>query len=352
MITRIKKSNGLFVSLCGLGCLFLVQACPCSVQAGHLQWTKSTPLPEPRAGYAAGVLDGKLVIAGGTYWEGKKGHWTKKIFSASTHAFDPTSQKWERLPDAPIPFGYAAFTVVKNRLYVLGGYTGTEASRKIFTLERQGHKYVWKVFGKLPETRLFGWATDIGSSIYLLGGVRQFEPTDKTGTCCTSKTATTRLTVFDTAHPQRGWRDLAPYPGNKRWLFSAETDGETIWMLGGTHTENAEDVPTKFSGVLSYSISKDRWKKLPPLPPETLNARPLVSMLAQNKILLMSFAKTVWQFDLSTMEYTKLAPLPEEAFVDKFVWLNNQIIGAGGENKIEGPRRRSEWTFIGKFVSD
>ena len=30
---------------------------------------------------------------------------------------------------------------------------------------------------------------------------------------------------------------------------------------------------------------------------------------------------------------------------------NNQIIGSGGENKIEGPRRRSEWTFIGRFDS-
>ena len=30
---------------------------------------------------------------------------------------------------------------------------------------------------------------------------------------------------------------------------------------------------------------------------------------------------------------------------------SDQIIGAGGENKIESPRRRSEWTFVGQLRS-
>ena len=63
----------------------------------------------------------------------------------------------------------------------------------------------------------------------------------------------------------------------------------------------------------------------------------------------MSFAKTVWQLDLQTLEYNRLTPLPEEAFVDKFALIDGRIIGAGGENKIESFRRRSEWTFIGEF---
>src|ERR1700730_339118 len=50
-------------------------------------------------------------------WEGTKGRWTKKVFSASTHAFDPKTQTWEKLPDAPILFGYAAYTVIDNKLF-------------------------------------------------------------------------------------------------------------------------------------------------------------------------------------------------------------------------------------------
>lgn len=351
-VIHIKTKKTLVFSLCGVGALLLLQATSPAAQPRRLRWTKSAPLPEPRAGYAAGVLDGKLVIAGGTYWEGEKGNWTKKVFSARTHAFDPATQKWEELPDAPMPFGYAAFTVVENRLYVLGGYDGENESLKILTLARQGPKYVWKIFGELPETRLFGWAVGVGSSIYLLGGVKKFEPMDEAGTCCTSKTATNQLQALDTADPDKGWRDLPPYPGGKRWLFSAETDGESLWMFGGIYTANAEDPPTKFRQVLRYSFQKRAWEKLPPLPQETLTAMPLVPLHVDGNILFMSFAKTVWQLDLKTQEFSKLSPLPEEAFVDRFVWLNDQIIGAGGENKIESPRRRAEWTFVGRFESE
>ncbi len=318
----------------------------------RLHWKKSTPLPEPRAGHAAGVLDGKFVIAGGAYWEGEKGNWTRKIFSASTHAFDPDTETWERLPDAPIPFGYAAYTVVDNRLYVLGGFDGRQESRKILTLLKEGDEYVWKVFGELPETRLFAWAGSSGSSLYLLGGVVQFEPLDEAGSCCTSRTATNRLTVLDTASPEKGWKELSPYPGDKRWLFSADGDGESLWMFGGIYSGEAGAPPAKFDQALHYDLKQDRWQELPPLPPETLDATPLVPLHLPGKILFMSFSKTVWQLDLKSMEYTMLTPLPEEAFVDRFVWLNDRIIGAGGENKIESPRRRSEWTFIGEFRPD
>ena len=341
----------MFAFLVGV-CLLAAGACsPPATKQPRLQWRQSTPLPEPRAGYAAGVLDNKLVIAGGTYWEGERDNWTQKLFATSTHAFDPNTETWQRLPDAPVPFGYAAFTVAKNRLYVLGGYDGRQESTKILTLEQEGSDYVWKDFGELPETRLFAWAGTADSKIYLLGGVREFEPTDDTGTCCTSKTATKQLMVFDTEAPDKGWRELAPYPGGKRWLFSAETDGQNIWMFGGIHSEEPGTPPTKFDDVLSYDLASGSWQKHPPLPPATLEQTPLVPLHVDGRMLFMSYAKTVWQLDLPTMEYSKLTPMPEEAFVDRFVWLNDRIIGAGGENKIQAPRRRSEWTFVGEFQS-
>jgi hypothetical protein len=40
----------------------------------------------------------------------------------------------------------------------------------------------------------------------------------------------------------------------------------------------------------------------------------------------------------------------EEAFVDKFCMVNGQIVGSGGENKLDAPRRRSDWTFIGRIM--
>src|SRR5215468_828992 len=99
---------------------------------GDLHWSMSTPMPEPRSDYAAGVVGGKLIVAGGTFWTGTKGHWIKKQFSASTHAFDPASQKWEKLSDLPTPLACAGYAVIAGRLFVLGGFTGATVNRKIF----------------------------------------------------------------------------------------------------------------------------------------------------------------------------------------------------------------------------
>ena len=140
-----RRLGGAIPFLVGLAVLCSAPGCaPASdptAPGAKLHWRKSTPLPEPRAGHAAGLLDGKFVIAGGTWWEGEKGNWTQKIFSASTHAFDPETETWERLPDAPFPFGYSAYAVVENRLYVLGGFDGRQEIRKILRLSRQGDEY-------------------------------------------------------------------------------------------------------------------------------------------------------------------------------------------------------------------
>jgi N-acetylneuraminic acid mutarotase len=343
------------VWLCGivLCSLILCLSSPCdagSADGLSLQWTKSTPFPESRAGYAAGVLDGKLVIAGGTYWEGSKGHWVKKQFSASTHAFDPITQVWEELPDLPTPLGYAASVVVVNKLFVLGGYTGTEVSRKIYALAKTPGGYAWTDFGALPVDRLFAGAVSVGRRIYLLGGVTQFEPLDPAGTCCTSKTATNSFMVLDTTHPEKGWSQLAPLPDPRRWGFSTATDGKSIWMFGGTSRPRLQDPSTNYNTlVFRYDIAKVRWEAMKPLPEDNPNVGTPSPVLVKDKIILITGIKKVWQLDLGTLEYTELAPLPEAASVDKFVWLKDRIIGAGGENQIEGPRRRSELTFIGRF---
>ena len=256
-----RQLGGAIPFLVGLAVLCSAAGCaPASdptAPGAKLHWRKSTPLPEPRAGHAAGLLDGKFVIAGGTWWEGEKGNWTQKIFSASTHAFDPETESWERLPDAPFPFGYSAYAVVENRLYVLGGFDGKQEIRKILRLSRQGDEYQWEVFGELPRTRLFGWAGSSGSSLYLLGGVERFEPTDEAGTCCTSKTATNSLSVLDTAAPDKGWRELSPYPGGKRWLFAAAGNGESFWLFGGIDIPEAGAPPVRFNQALHYDLEQD-----------------------------------------------------------------------------------------------
>ena len=323
-----------------------------SAETPKLSWNKSTALPEPRSGYASGVIDGQLIIAGGTYWEGTKDNWTQKVFTPVVHAFDPASKRWQKLPDAPTPFGYSASVAISNRLFVLGGFTGQEINSNIYALEKISGKYVWKRFAPMPANRLFAGIVGVGSSIFLLGGTEQFEPYDKIGTCCTSRTAVRTLMVLNTATPGARWRSLAPFPGSPRWLFALETDGESLWMFGGAYQEKVSDPITRIPEVWRYRIAKDQWELIGTVPTPAMEGSPLVPIRWRNSILLVSYKKTVWCFDCSSHSWTETNSLPEEAFVDKFCLVDGRIIGAGGENRLDAPRRRSDWTFIGHIAAN
>lgn len=316
-----------------------------------LDWTKSAPLPEPRAGYAAGVIDGKLVIVGGTYWDGTQGHWTKKRYSAATHAFNPVSQRWERLPDLPIALGYAASTVVDDKLFVLGGYTGSSVNHKIFTLSKVRNRYVWTVFEEMSVDRVFASAVSVKRLIYLVGGTTSFESFDAAGTCCATNTVTNSLMVLDTDSPAKGWRQLIPFPGRGRWLPAASTDGKAIWLFGGMVQSKFMDPVTNFSEVLKYDLARESWSPAESLPKAMADMQPLCALKIRDHILLFTGQKSVWQFDSHTGRYSETTPMPEAVAVDQFFWLHDRIIGAGGESQIEGPRRRSEWTFLARIVS-
>jgi N-acetylneuraminic acid mutarotase len=320
-----------------------------NAETRHLHWAKSASLPEPRSGYAAGVINGQLIIAGGTYWEGTKGHWTRKVFTDAVHAFDPVKEHWQKLPDAPTPFGYSASVVISNQLYVLGGYTGQQVNTNIYVLESISGRYVWKCLGPMPGNRLFAGTVAIGSSIYLLGGTERFEPYDKSGTCCTSRSAVGTLMVIDAAAPEPHWRSLAPFPGSQRWLFALETDTESLWMFGGAYQEKASDPITRIPEIWRYRLAKDQWERLGTVPAAAIEGSPLVPIRLGDSILLISYKKTIWAFDCASQRWSETTPLPEEAFVDKFCWVNGMVVGAGGENNLDGPRRRSDWTFIGRL---
>jgi hypothetical protein len=155
--------------------------------------------------------------------------------------------------------------------------------------------------------------------------------------------------VLDTGHPQKGWRDLPPYPGDLRFYFGAETDGRAVWMFGGIYQARPEDPIVAFHDVSRYDIAGGKWEQVKPLPEVSHEGNSPSPVFVGDGFVLMNDSRKVWKLDPAGETYRELAPLPEAASVDRFVWLNNEIVGASGENFIQGPRRRSEWVFIGRF---
>src|SRR5690348_14334522 len=87
-----------------------------------LSWKEMAEMQRPVAGYMAGVSEGKLVIAGGSFWQGNQKHWT-----AMVQIFNPGANVWREGPSLPAPRSDAACATLGNDLYILGGGSGTDA---------------------------------------------------------------------------------------------------------------------------------------------------------------------------------------------------------------------------------
>lgn len=313
----------------------------------RVAWETSTPMPEARDGYAVGVFGGRMYLAGGTYWDGSKGNWIGKRYSAAVHSFDPRTGRWEKLPDAPRTLGYVASAQVGGDAYVISGLQDGHETGDVLVFRRRGDGIEWSEGPALPETRLFAAAVSIGPRIYVVGGTRKFEPFDEKGHCCTSKTSTNSVWMLDTGHVSRGWRRLAGYPGPCRWLQITATDGRSIFMFGGIHIQAREKPVVNFNEVLRYDIAADRWERIGDMP-EALQNAPAVPV--DGGFVLIGRQKDVMLFEPGTARFTRLASLPEAAMVSDFVWIAPYLVGAGGENEQEGPRRRSDTTFLGRVT--
>src|SRR6478672_891851 len=80
------------------------------------QWKERAPLPQARAGCAAGVIGNRMVVAGGSYWEADKKFWSDR-----TDLFDPKTNTWAAGPPMPEPRSDSASATYKDRMYVFGG---------------------------------------------------------------------------------------------------------------------------------------------------------------------------------------------------------------------------------------
>lgn len=324
------------------GCSFASEAI-----SAEVEWRLSTPLPDSRAGYAAGKLDGRLVLIGGCYWLGRPGAWTEKVYCSTVDAFDPATEKWERLSDAPAKLGYAASADIGNRLYVIGGLQDDRVSRRVLWLEKGRDGFSWHEGPPLPEARVFAEAVAAQGKIFVVGGTAEFEAMGETQLCCASTTATTTVWSWDPADPGATWKKRAPFPGHARWSHRLVAVGHYLYQFGGRFV-TAPDVPVSyFNEVWRYDTRTDEWTRIAEMPVEIQLAR---ALLADDVIRLVGRDRKAMSFDPVAARFTETQGLPEDALVDYFAWLPPFIVGAGGETRVERPRRRADWTFIGRIT--
>lgn len=260
----------------------------------HCTVIDGVPLPEnsERGGHAGGIINGKVIITGGTSWNKEKT--SKKILSNSL-IFE--NGQWAEGPSLPIPLAYSAFCHNETGLYIAGGTSdGNVMSKDVYVLRGIHNNNTWEKLPCLPEGVGFGSGTILDNKFYVSGGTTNIGHTEK-------------MWMLDITQHNKGWVECKSIPGEQRILHALVSCGKYLYVVGGL----ARTIPlTPLSDILRYDPEKDEWDQLDNLPFNGYGwaAQPL----DEYEILITGRAngmvhKEIWTINLKTGIVNKIGSL-------------------------------------------
>jgi len=124
-------------------------------------WRQVAPLPSPRGGHAAAVLDGKIHVIGG-------GNAVSTI--ADHSVYDPITNAWHAAAPLPRAEGSPAAVVFGGKLYAIGGRSGSADFGDVYVYDAS--RDAWSRGPSIPKRGTVGAAVYRGS-IWVFGGESQ-----------------------------------------------------------------------------------------------------------------------------------------------------------------------------------
>jgi N-acetylneuraminic acid mutarotase len=121
-------------------------------------------LPVPRTEVTGAAWRGLVVVAGGLTADGAA--------SPLVHAYDAGRDRWERLPDLPVPLHHTALAVLAGDLYAVGGYSGRRPwgpERRVWVLSPGAES--WRDGPPLTAARGALAVASTGDALVAIGGV-------------------------------------------------------------------------------------------------------------------------------------------------------------------------------------
>jgi N-acetylneuraminic acid mutarotase len=296
---------------------------------GPLRWEEKANMPVPRAGYMAGVVSGRLLLAGGSYWTDGRKHWSNRA-----DFFDPGSNQWSPASPLPDERSDAACISVNGVLYLFGGGAEKTVRRDALAFEEGRWKAIPEAI--LPSPRLYAVAASLGTRIYISGGIQ---------TAGDFETAVNDFLVWDTANPKAGWQALPRVPGRPRLVHAMAGYQGKVYVFGGA-TASPPDV-TNLGDAYVFDPATKKWTQLPDLPHKrrAWGAAEYGGWLYLLGGYTSTYETEVYQFDPASGKLHPAGALPHPYCAAIFVNVNGSIVVAGGEtaNGVRAP-----WTLVGK----
>jgi hypothetical protein len=257
----------------------------------RIDWRLGPPYPMGIQDNSVGVVDGKIVSAGGFSRHPKDILQTHPDifggepsgFTNATFIFDPRNEAagWTRIADRPgVPRQGAGTAVVGDEMWTFGGFSYTEplCFRDVCRLRQVQGDWVWETMDACPLPWPMCWpgVAVIGTKVYLIGGVDYFQPEGEEGPDLHTEAGRegnpvgNAVWVLDTAALDQGWQRLADLPGTARGLGGVGVVGGKIYVLGGFHgaLHKSPEGRTYFNVVDSwvYNPATNAWDRLRDMP--------------------------------------------------------------------------------------
>jgi len=176
-------------------------------------WSAAPPLPAPRGGAAAVVLDGRIHVLGGG----------NDVSTLAGHSvFDPSSGTWSEAAALPRSEGSPAAVVLDGKIYAIGGRSGSNDFGDTYIYDPATD--TWSTGPEIPPRGTAGAAVWRGA-IYVFGGESQ-------------SSGSVLRDVLRLAPGENAWRRVDSMPTARNYARSVVYHGR-IYVVGGSERAGA-----------------------------------------------------------------------------------------------------------------
>jgi N-acetylneuraminic acid mutarotase len=319
-----------------------------TASAADLQWSRLPALPDERgfAGSFAGVVDGTLMVGGGTHftdkmpWEGGTKVWYDTLF-----ALEQPEGAWKVAGKLPKANGYGVSITTPAGWIILGGGNATEHFREVFWVQKAAH------LPPLPKPCAFMCGCESDGVVYISGGIE-------------TPVATTALSTFwslDLKQPGAEWQVLPPCPGKARILACMAAVNGVVHLFGGAALHAGKDGKPErewLNDAWAYEPASG-WKKVPDMPRVAV-AAPNPAPVIGDRIYILGgddgahvnfepkakhpgFPRSILVFEVKTQTWSHAGEVPFSLVTTNAVRWQGQIVVPGGEAR-PGVRSPQVWS--------
>jgi N-acetylneuraminic acid mutarotase len=217
-------------AMCGAAC-----AQTSSTACAAVTVVKSLPsLPDLNgiAGPLAGISGGALIVAGGANfphgkpWEGGAKVWYDRVW-----ALPIGGKEWTTVSRLSRPIAYSVCLTTERGVICIGGDNSEGISDKVFRMHWDGTRLTTESCASLPHPLTGAAGALLDHCIYVVGGTDRLNAT----------TATQTMLCYDIEAPDKGWRDVEPWPGPGRMFPVAAVHGGKLYVCSGAELYAAPD---------------------------------------------------------------------------------------------------------------